>query len=132
MAIFLVNGGTAVLSGRMIGATPTQTEPKFLGWGTGAGAASAASTDLSTPKDVDLSGAGPARTTGTPTQVTTTNTNDTLQVLATRTATGGGTVTNLGIFDAATGGNLVIIVDGQSVLLANGDSIQATFKLKFA
>lgn len=129
MTVFLVNGGLAIITNRMIGAG---TDPLNMGWGTGAGAASAASTDLSTPKDVDLSAAGPNRTVGVSSRVTTTQTNDTYQVLATRTATGAGTVTNLGIFDATTAGNLFVIVDGQSVLLASGDSIQGTWKVKFA
>ncbi len=129
MTVFLVNGGLAIISNRIKG---SGTEPLNMGWGTGAGAASAASTDLSTPKDVDLSGAGPARTVGTSSQQTTTQTNDTYQVLATRTATGAGTVTNLGLFDATSGGNLFVIVDGQSVLLASTDSIAATWKVKFA
>lgn len=129
MTVFLVNAGLSILSNRVKG---SGTEPLNMGWGTGAGAASASSTDLSTPKDVDLSAAGPNRTVGTSSQQTTTQTNDTYQVLATRTATGAGTVTNLGLFDATTAGNLFIIVDGQSVLLASGDSIAATWKLKFA
>lgn len=129
MTTFLVNAGLAIITNRIKGAG---TEPLNLGWGTGAGAASASSTDLSTPKDVDLSAAGPARTAGASTQQTTTQTNDTYQVVATRTATGAGTVTNLGTFDAVTAGNLFVIADGQSVLLAIGDSIQATVKVKFA
>lgn len=129
MTVYLTNVGTAVLS---LAVSQATTPPKYVGWGTGAGSASAASTDLSTPKDLDLSGAGPARTLGTMSQVTTTQNNDTYQVVATRTASGSGTVTNLGLFDAASSGNICLIVDGQSVTLASGDSIQATFKLKFS
>lgn len=129
MANFLVQTGRAAFTGRLRG---VGTEPLNFGWGTGAGAASAASTDLSTPKDVDLSAAGPNRTVGTSSQVTTTTTNDTYQVVATRTATGAGTVTNVGLFDATSGGNLFIIVDGLSVALLSGDSIQATIKAAVA
>lgn len=120
-----------ICSGRMIGATPTQPEPKFVGWGTGAGAASVTSVALST--EVDLSGAGgTARTTGTGTQVTTTATNDTYQLVATRTASGAFTVTNVALFDAASAGNILLIADGVAVTLASGDSIAMTWKLKFA
>ena len=129
MTAFLVQAGRAIITNRLKGAG---TEPLNLGWGTGAGAASAASTDLSTPKDVDLSAAGPARTAGTSTQQTTSTSNDTYQVVATRTATGSGTVTNVGLFDATTGGNLFIIVDGLSVALVATDSIQATIKAAFS
>jgi hypothetical protein len=114
----------------MIGATPTQAEPHFVGWGTGAGAGAAASTDLSTP-------ASEARVAGTSTQVTTSVTNDTHQVVGTITASGAKTITNVGIFDAAgsgsppSGGVLYAIFDGLSQALASGDSIQFTAKIQF-
>lgn len=129
MGTFVTHAGLAVLS---LAVSQATTPPKYVGWGTGAGTASATSTDLSTPKDLDLSSAGPNRTTATLTQQTVTVTNDTLQAVATRTASGSGTVTNLGLFDASSSGNLTIIVDGQSVALSSGDSIQATFKLTFS
>lgn len=128
MADYFVNGGKSIVTNRILG---SGTEPKNLGWGTGAGSASASSTDLSTPKDVDLSGAGPARTAGTSSQQTTTLTGDTYRVVTTRTATGSGTVTNFGLFDATSGGNLFVISDGQSVALVSGDSLQVTYNLKF-
>ena len=130
MASLVPNTGKAVLSGRMIGTTPTQAEPHFLGWGTGATAGSATSTDLSTP-------ASEARVSGTSTQVTTTVTNDTHQVLGTITATGAKTITNVGVFDAAgsgsppSGGVLYAIFDGLSQALSSGDSIQLTAKIQF-
>lgn len=114
----------------MYGATPTQGEPHYMGWGTGATAGSAGSTDLSTP-------ATEARVAGTSSQVTTTNTNDTHQVLATITAAGAKTITNVGIFDAAgsgsppSGGVLYAIFDGLSQALNSGDSIQFTAKIQF-
>jgi hypothetical protein len=123
--------GKAILSGRMIGATPTQAEPHFVGWGTGAGAGAAGSTDLSTA-------ASEARVAGTSTQVTTSTTNDTHQVVGTITASGAKTITNVGIFDAAgsgsppSGGVLYAIFDGLSQALASGDSIQFTAKVQFS
>lgn len=122
--------GKAVISGRMFGATPTQAEPHFLGWGTGAGAGGAGSTDVSTP-------ATEARVSGTSSQVTVTNTNDTHQVLGTITAAGAKTITNVGIFDAAgsgsppSGGVLYAIFDGLSVALLTGDAIQFTAKVQY-
>jgi hypothetical protein len=131
MASLVPTVGKAIISGRMIGATPTQVEPHFVGWGTGAGAGAAGSTDLSTP-------ATEARTSGTSTQVTTTVTNDTHQVVATITCAGAGkTITNVGIFDAAgsgsppSGGVLYAIFDGLSQALLVGDSIQFTAKVQF-
>jgi hypothetical protein len=130
VASLVPNVGKAILSGRMIGATPTQAEPHFIGWGTGAGAGAATSTDLSTP-------APEARANGTSTQVTTTQTNDTHQVVGTITATAARTITNVGVFDAAgsgsppSGGVLYAIFDGLSQALNNGDSIQFTCKIQF-
>ena len=122
--------GKAILSGRMFGATPTQAEPHFMGWGTGAAAGSAASTDLSTP-------ATEARATGTSSQYTTTSTNDTHQVVATLTATGTKTITNVGIFDAVgtgsppSGGVLYAIFDGLSQALNSGDPVQFSARIQF-
>lgn len=133
MATILTNAGLAVIT---LAITQATTPPKFFGWGTGAapgGTFTASSTGLVTEKDVDLAAAGPARTSATLSQTTTVSpTNNTFQAQATRTATGAGTVTNVGLFDAASAGNSVVLVDGQSVLLAIGDSIQGTFQIKFA
>lgn len=129
MASVLVNAGRDILTNRIAGAG---TEPKFLGWGNAAGTAAAADTTLFTEKDTDLSAAGPNRTTGTSSRVTTSVANDTYQVVATRTATGaGGTVTNAGLFDATSAGNLFIKGDFTGIPLAAGDSIQFTIKLQF-
>jgi hypothetical protein len=131
MASLVPSVGKAVISGRMFGGTPTQTEPHFVGWGTGAGAGAAGSTDLSTA-------ATEARVSGTSTQVTTSVTNDTHQVVATITAAGTKTITNVGIFDAAgsgsppSGGVLYAIFDGLSQALNSGDSIQFTAKVQFS
>ena len=130
MSSLVPNVGKAVISGRMFGTTPTQTEPHFMGWGTGAGAGAAGSTDLSTP-------ATEARVSGTSSQVTTTQTNDTHQVVGTITAAGSKTITNVGIFDAAgsgsppSGGVLYAIFDGLSQALVSGDSIQFTAKIQY-
>jgi hypothetical protein len=130
MASLVPNAGKAVISGRMFGASPTQAEPRYLGWGTGATAGSATSTDVSTP-------ATEARATGTSSQFTTSVANDTHQVVATLTAAGAKTITNVGIFDAAgsgsppSGGVLYAIFDGLSQLLSSGDSIQFTARVQF-
>lgn len=130
MSSLVPSVGKAIISGRMFGATPSQSEPKYLGWGTGAGAGAAGSTDVSTA-------ASEARTAGTSSQVTTTQTNDTHQVVGTITATGTKTITNVGLFDAAgtgsppSGGVLYAIFDGLSVALVSGDAIQFTARVQF-
>lgn len=131
MSSVVPNVGKAIISGRMFGSTPSQAEPRHLGWGTGAGAGGASSTDVSTA-------AAEARTAGTSSQVTTTQTNDTHQVVGTITATGTKTITNVGLFDAAgsgsppSGGVLYAIFDGLSVALVSGDAIQFTAKVQFS
>jgi hypothetical protein len=130
MASLVVSTGKAIISGRMFGTSPSQAEPRYLGWGTGAGAGSASSTDVSTP-------ASEARATGTSTQFTTTVTNDTHQVVGTLTANANKTITNVGIFDAAgtgsppSGGVLYAIFDGLSQALNSGDSIQLTARVQY-
>lgn len=134
LATVITNAGQAIPSGRMIGASPTQAEPKYIGWGTGAGTAAVGDTTLFTEKDVDLATGTGTRTTGTSSQVTTTQTNDTWQVTGTRTATGAGSVTNAGLWDNATigSGTLYLKGDFTSIGLASADSIAFTFKTKFS
>lgn len=134
MATVVVNGGQAIPSGRMIGSSPSQAEPKFIGWGTGAGTAGVTDSTLFTEKDVDLSTGTGTRTTGSGSQVTTTLTNDTYQVTGTRTATGAGTVTNAGLWDNATMGSGTLYVKGDftGIGLSSGDSIAFTIKVKFS
>jgi hypothetical protein len=131
MSSLVPNVGKAVISGRMFGATPTQAEPKYLGWGTGAGAGAAGSTDVSTA-------ATEARVAGTSSQVTTTQTSDTHQVTGTITANGTKTITNVGLFDGAGSGSppsgavLYAIFDGLSVALNANDAIAFTAKVQFS
>ncbi len=135
MATVIVNGGQKIPSGRMIGSTPSQGEPKYIGWGTSAGTAAVADTSLFGEKDVDCSSTSGTRTTGSSSQVTTTQTNDTYQVTGTRTATGsGGTITNAGLFDNATisSGTLYCKGDFTGIPLAAGDAIAFTFAIKFS
>ena len=130
MSSLVPNSGKAVISGRMFGTSPSQAEPRYMGWGTGAGAGSASSTDVSTP-------ATEARATGTSSQFTTTVTNDTHQIVGTLTANANKTITNLGIFDAGgtgsppSGGTLYAIFDGLSQALNSGDSIQFTARIQY-
>lgn len=126
MATFIVDGGLDVTTNRIKGAG---TEPLNIGWGTGAGTAARTDTTLFTEKLLDLStSAGTDHTVGTSTRQTTNTTNDTYQVAGTRTAGGAGTVTNAGLFDAASGGNLFLKGDFTGVGLASGDGIAFTIK----
>jgi len=101
------------------------TVPKWLAWGTGAGTAGVDDTTLFTES------AQEARTVGTPARVTTTVTNDTYQVTGTITVvTAGETITNAGVFDALTVGNLFMKGDFTGVALNVGESIAFTFQLQ--
>ena len=121
MATLLVNTGRAIISNRIKG---SGTEPSYVAAGTGAGTTGATDTTLFTETGT--------RTAGTSTQQTTTTTNDTYQVIGTITASGALTVTNAGLFDASTSGNLFIKSYFTVVVLASGDSIQFTIKASFA
>ncbi|WP_439947179.1 hypothetical protein [Streptomyces sp. BBFR109] len=86
--------GREIVAGRLIGTTPSQAEPKYLGWGTGAG--TAASSDVA-----PFTEAAESRVTGTSSQVTTTSTNDTYQVVGTLTAGSSETITETFLSDSA-------------------------------
>lgn len=134
MAVVVVNAGRDIITNRIKG---LGTEPLNIGWGTGT-QTTALVTDTglgptTVEKLVDLTtSAGTDHTVGVSSRVTTTVTNDSYQVVGTRTATGAGTVTVAGLFDAASGGNLLVKGDFVGIGLASGDSIQFTFKVVFA
>lgn len=122
MATVLTNAGKDIITNRIKG---SGTEPNFVAWGTGAGTAAAADTTLFTES-------AEARVAGTSTRVTTTSTNDTYQVVGTLTASAGRTITNAGLFDAVTAGNLFVKGDFGSISLSTGDAIQFTIKTQFS
>lgn len=123
MATVFTNAGKSIVTNRLKG---TGTEPNYTGWGTAAGTAAATDTTLFTE-------ASEARVAGTSSQVTTTVTGDTYQVVATMTVAGAGkTITNVGLFDAASAGNMLVKSDFTGIALAIGESIQFTQKLQFA
>jgi hypothetical protein len=121
MATLLVNAGKAIVTNRIKG---SGTEPSYVAWGTGAGTAGATDTTLFTETGT--------RTAGTSTQQTTSVTNDTYQVIGTMTAGGTLAITNAGLFDASSSGNLFVKGDFSTINLSSGDSIQFTFKTQFS
>ena len=122
MATLLVNTGKAIVTNYLNGGGATQ--PKYVAWGTGAGTTAATDTTLFTEVT--------PRVSGTTSQVTTSTTNDTFQVVGTQTAGTTETITNAGLFDASTSGNLFVKGDFTGVPLNSGDSIQFTFKVQFS
>jgi hypothetical protein len=121
MATLLVNTGRAIITNRINGGGTT---PQYIGWGTGAGTTGATDTTLFTEVL--------PRVSGTASQVTTSTTNDTFQVVGTQTAGVNETITNAGLFDASTSGNLFVKGDFTGIALNTGDSIQFTFKVQFS
>lgn len=121
MATVFANAGKAIVTSRLKG---SGTEPNFVAIGTGAGTAAATDTTLFTEVE--------SRVAGTSTQQTTTVTNDTYQSVGTITATASRAVTNAGLFDASTAGNLFMKGDFATINLSTGDSIQVTAKVAFA
>jgi hypothetical protein len=127
----VVATGRAIITNRLKG---SGTEPLNAGWGTAAGTTADSDTTLFTEKADDLSATSGSRDAGVSTQQTTTTTSDTYQVVATKVATGAGTVTNAGLFDNITiaSGNLFMKGDFTGIALSATDSIQFTFKAAFA
>lgn len=96
-----------------------------IGWGTGAGTAAATDTTLFS-EDND------GRATATLSQQTVTVTGDTYQAVGTITSTGTKTITNAGLFDAATEGtgNMLVKGDFTGIPLLANDSIEFTIRLQ--
>lgn len=117
------NGGFANITNALV--NWATTPPKWLQWGTGSAAAAGA--------NVVAAAAAEARTVGSQSAVTLTNTNDTYQVVGTITcATSGKTITEVGVMDALTAGNLIMYYDFAGIPLLVGDSIAFTCQTKFA
>ena len=127
-ATVVTNAGKAIISKRMYGATPTQTEPKYVAMGTGATGAgrTAAAADTALSTEVET------RTSGTSSSVTTTVTNDTHQVTGTVQATAPRSVDEAGLFDASSSGNLYVSATFGVITLAALDSIAFTWQVKFS
>lgn len=99
------------------------TAPTYIGWGTGVGAAAVTDTALGTAS-------AEARTNGSKAKTTTTVTNDTLSITGTITAAGAQTITEAGIFDASTVGNMYVRGVFTGIALSIGDSIAFTVTIQ--
>lgn len=121
MATKLTNGAVAKLIDGIYGTSITA--PTYIGWGTGTTAAAVTDTALQTAS-------GEARTNGTKSKVTTTVTNDTLQVVGTITSAGTQTISEAGLFDASTSGNMYVHGVFTGIALGTGDSIAFTVTIQ--
>ena len=125
LANVFTNAGAAIVSNRVIQAG---TAPKNIGWGIGTNAAAVGDTALQTESAPTTAG---GRTVGTESRVTTTVTNDTYQVVGTVTAVSTLAITEAGLFDAVTAGNLLVRCVFSAVNVVSSDAITFTFGLKF-
>lgn len=127
MLTAFTNAGTAIITNRLVAAGGTA--PKNIGWGIGTTTAAVTQTALVTESAPTTAG---GRTVGTEARTTGTNANDQYTVTGTVTAGGSLAITEAGLFDAVTAGNMLIRGDFAAVNVVSGDSIAFTFNLKFA
>jgi len=123
MADVVTNGGLAIVTNRLIGASPSTAEPQWVAMGTGVSVAAVTDTVIETEVET--------RTDGTSSQQTTTTTDDTFRVVGTVTATAPRAVANAGLLTASTAGTLFVHSDFAVINLATNDSITFTFNVKF-
>lgn len=93
----------------------------YIGWGTGAGTAAKGDTTLFTEATEARIAAARSQPAG--------NQN---RYVATITADGAKTITNAGVFDASSAGNLSLKSDFTGIVLALDDSIQFTFTITWS
>jgi hypothetical protein len=118
----IVDGGMAIITNRLKSAG---TEPNYTGWGVGTSAAAVADTALQ-------SASAESRVAGTSSQQLTNVANDTYQVVTSIVCTGASkAVTEIGLFDAATVGNMFLHASFSAINVSVGDSISFTIKTVF-
>jgi len=120
----ITNAGLAEVAGLLNGATSGPFD--YIAVGTGTTGAAAGDTALET-ETVD---SGLARAQGTASRITTAQTNDTAQVTKTFSVTGSVAVTEAGLLDAASSGVLLARQTFSAINVANGDSLQITWKIQ--
>lgn len=127
MATVFPNGGPAIITNRLQ-TSPGGTEAKNIGWGIGTNAANVTDTALQTESAPTTAG---GRTVGTVSRATVTQSNDNLTISGTVTAGSTLAITEAGVFDNVTSGNMLIRGVFSAVNVVSGDSIAFTFGLKF-
>jgi hypothetical protein len=119
----VTNSGKAEIAG-LGGNTGSPTAFTYLAYGTGSTAFAATQTALVTQSQ---------RAAATVSRTTTTVTNDTLQLTYSFSITTTETITEVGIFNAASSGTMLArTVLGTSRSVVNGDTYSLTYKVAFA
>ena len=121
MATVYTSAGEAVVVDLIDGTSSTHLDNTnaHVGWGTGAGTADKADTTLFTE-------ASETRVTAATSQPAA----DKNQWVATLTADGAKTITNAGLFNAVSGGDMIVKGDFTGIVLALGDKIEFTISLE--
>ena len=114
MANVIVNGGLDIITALL-----AASDNKYVAWGTDGTTAAVTDTALGTES-------AESRTSGTQSQQTTTTSNDTYRCVGEITATDTRAITEVGIFDASSGGNMLMHADFSAINLSSGDSIEFT------
>lgn len=125
LLVKVTNAGLAIITNRVIQAG---TAPKNIGWGIGTTAVAVTDTALQTESAPTTAG---GRTVGTESRVTITATNDTYQVVGTVTAVSTLAITEAGLFDAVTAGNMLLHGVFSAINVVSGDSIAFTVQAQF-
>ena len=123
MADVYTQDGEEVVADLIDGTSSTHLDASnaYVGWGTGGGTAAKGDATLFTE-------AAESRVLAAISQPSA----DVNQWVATITSASGQTITNAGILDASTSGNLIIHGDFTGIVLANGDKIEFTITLEQA
>lgn len=121
MAALVTNTGLGKIIAALFG--DAHTPPQHVHWGTGGGTAEVATqTALVTPS-------AEARVSGTKTKQTTNTTDDTYQVVASLTSAGTQTISEAGLFNASTSGDMYVRGTFTGIALAASDAIEFTIKI---
>ncbi len=125
----LTNTGFAEVAGLINSdQSGSHTAWDYIAVGTGTTAATATDTELETEETENSLG----RSAGTGTRVTTTVSNDTSQIVKSFSVTGSVAVTESGVLNAGAAGVLLCRQTFSAINVANGDTLQITWKVKVA
>lgn len=125
----LTNTGFAEVAGLFCSdQAGSHTAFDYIAVGTGTTAATATDTALGT----ETTNSGLARAAGTGTRVTVNVTNDTCQILKSFSVTGSVAVTESGVLNAASTGIMLCRQTFSAINVANGDTLQITWKVTVA
>lgn len=122
----VVDGGLAMITSWIV--SNANNLPTYMALGSGSTTPTGADTAL----ESELAVSGLTRTSTTPVQATTTVTNDSVKWDVTFSALGSASVSEVGIFDASSGGNMLCRRVFSTKPVESGDTIQIIYTIVFA